>query len=163
VGVQPARVREDPDRTASERVGLQAHDGPGSSERRPVGGQADDGDEPGSLGAHERVELGGPGEQLLARELVGRARGTRRDVRHADAEVEQVEVLVGSQTARGEAGGVQRRPEAVAGPGEVVADLGRAQRRVDPDEEDPQARSGQRPEDGPRCLGRPTCRRSTAR
>ncbi|CAA9503625.1 MAG: UDP-glucose 4-epimerase [uncultured Solirubrobacteraceae bacterium] len=51
---------------------------------------------------------------------------------------EQLLVLVGAQAPRGEAGGVQRGPEPVARPGEVVARLGGPQRRVDPDEEGPE-------------------------
>jgi hypothetical protein len=60
--------------------------------------------------------------------------------------LEQLGVLVRAQPPRREAGGVQRRPEAVARPREVMADLGGAQRRVDPDEEDPQAGSDDRAE-----------------
>jgi hypothetical protein len=52
--------------------------------------------------------------------------------------LEQLGVLVGAQPARREAGGMQRGPEAVAGTREVMADLGRAQRRVDADEQDPE-------------------------
>jgi hypothetical protein len=52
---------------------------------------------------------------------------------------QQLAVLLGRELARGDAGTVQRGPEAVARPGEVVADLGRAQGRVDAAEEDVEA------------------------
>jgi hypothetical protein len=45
---------------------------------------------------------------------------------------------------RREAGGVERRPEAVAGAGEVVAALRRDQARVDADEEDLEVRPDDR-------------------
>jgi hypothetical protein len=53
--------------------------------------------------------------------------------------LEQLDVLVGREPPGREAREVQRRPEPVARPGEVVADARAGQRRVDPDEQDAQA------------------------
>jgi hypothetical protein len=96
------------------------------------------------------LERARAGAQLRRGELGRRPRGPRRDVGDADAVLEQLGVLLRAQTARGEPGGVQGRPEAVARPREVVADLGGAQRRVDADEEDAQAGPDDRAELGQR-------------
>jgi hypothetical protein len=86
----------------------------------------------------ERRERLGTGPQLVVGELGGGTGRAVDEVRHADAVGEQLLVLVGAQPPRGEPRGVQRRPEPVARPGEVVARLGGPQRRVDADEEDPE-------------------------
>ena len=83
----------------------------------------------------ERLEVSRPCPELVAGELIGGAGGAGDEVRDADAVGRQRPVLVRAQLAWREPGGVQRGVEAVAGAGEVVADLGRAQRRVDAHEE----------------------------
>jgi hypothetical protein len=151
VGVQPAGVRQQPHGPAADRLGLQAYRRLRARERRAVGEQADDRHEPRDVAAHGALQIGGAGAQLLAREVARRARGARDDVRHAHAVGRQLAVLVGAQPPRGVARGVQRHPEAVAGPREVVADLGGAQRRVDADEQHAQPRREDRAGAAQRC------------
>jgi hypothetical protein len=86
----------------------------------------------------QRLQRRRPCRELGRRELRRRPRRPIDEVRDPQAEGRQQAVLAGGQPARREARPVQRRPEAVARPGEVVAALGREQRRVDPAEEDEQ-------------------------
>jgi hypothetical protein len=150
VGVEAARVRQDPDGPPGQPLLLQPPRRVAAPERGAVRRQAEDGDQPRAQPPDGRLELARAGAQLGRVELGRRPRRAVRDVRDADPVREQLGVLLGAQPARGEAGGVQRRPEAVARPCEVVADLRGAQRRVDADEEDAQARPDDRAELGQR-------------
>ena len=140
VGVQPAGVREHPDRPAADAVLLETEVSTRTRECGPVGRHADDRDQPGGDVADQRPERGGSLAQLLGAQLGGRPRGTVGEVGDADAERRQVAVLVGREDAGRESRSVQRRPEPVARPREVVAALRGGQRRVDADEQDPKAR-----------------------
>jgi hypothetical protein len=85
----------------------------------------------------EPFELLGARAQFVVGELGCGAGRPRGDVRDAETELRQRDVLLGRVQARREAGRVQRRPEPVPRPGEVVPDLRRSEPGVDPDEEDP--------------------------
>lgn len=146
VGVEPARVREDPDRAAGEIFVLQADDGVAAAERGAVGGEADDRDQAWPVLADDALELPRARAQLGVGQLGGRARRPRSDVRDADAVREQLGVLVRAQAPQREARRVQRRPETVARSREVVAGLRGVQRRVDADEQDLKARPDDRAE-----------------
>ena len=89
----------------------------------------------GRYSATSSARRGGALAQLLGGELRGRAGRPGHDVGDAEPVGQQLAVLVRREQPRGEPGQVDRRPEAVAGPGEVVAALGRQQRRVDPAEQ----------------------------
>ena len=74
-------------------------------------------------------------------------------IRHAEVPLEERRVLLGREQPIGEPGSVQRLPEAVTRPGEVVPDRARPQARVDPDEDHVEVRPehvGDRPP--ARCL-----------
>jgi hypothetical protein len=76
--------------------------------------------------------------QVRRRQLRRRRRGPLDQVGDPEAESEQLVLLVGDEHPVGEAGAGQDLPEAVAGPGEVPAELGGAQPGVDAAEQDPQ-------------------------
>ena len=138
VGVEAARVREDPDGAAADRLLLQAHRRLSGAERGPVGGRGR-GSRPAAAGCSRTsaLELGRARAQLLAAELGGGARRAGGDVGDADAVARAASTSSSGRSRRGvKPGGVQRGIEAVARPREVVADLGRAQPGVDADEED---------------------------
>jgi hypothetical protein len=90
--------------------------------------------------ADQRVQGRSARAQLLGGQLGGGPRGAVREVGDPDAERRQVAVLVRRETAGREARRVQRGPEPVARSREVMAALRGGQRRVDADEQDPQAR-----------------------
>src|SRR5438093_5587803 len=64
------------------------------------------------------------------------ARGSRRDVGESEPILRKAHVVDKGQRLTYEAGGVQQPVERIAWPREVMADSGRGQARVDPDEED---------------------------
>ena len=168
VRVEPARVRQDPDRAAADLLGLQPHPGPRRSNADAIGAEADD-RPPAWARSRGRPEssVGRTRAQLL-RDSSSAARVGRGDVFVTpDAVPRQVDVILGREPPRREPGAVRRRREAVARSREVVADLGRAQRRVDPDERRPQARAEDRPERRVACrqprISRPNRPRTRAR
>src|SRR3954465_12793755 len=142
--VEPARVRQHPHWATADLLRLEAHPRRRPPERGAVGGQADDRHQPGRVPSYGRLERGGARAQLPGAQLRGGAGGAEGEVGDADAVPRELVVRVGPQAPRREPRRVERRPEAVAGAREVVADLGRAQRGVDPHEQDPQARTAGR-------------------
>jgi hypothetical protein len=90
---------------------------------------------------HKLLERRGARSQLLGRQLRRRPGGAVGEVGDPDAQRRQLAVLVGREQARREARRVQRGPEPVARPGEVMAALRGGQRRVDADEQDPETGS----------------------
>src|SRR4249919_1936316 len=85
------------------------------------------------------VQYGSALDELLGAELVRAGGGARDDVGDAEPKAEQLLLLIGPEDAPGEAGAVQGRPEAVAGPGEVVPGGGGVQAGVDAREHHTQA------------------------
>src|SRR5262249_47704251 len=81
-----------------------------------------------------------PRDDLFVRQLVGRRGRPVHEVGDAAAPAKQLALLERGQRAVGEPGEVQGRPEAVAGPAEVVADGARIQAGVDAAEEHFEAR-----------------------
>jgi hypothetical protein len=78
--------------------------------------------------------------ELAGGQLVGGGRSPVHQVGEPVAELEQLAILRWMEEARREARGMERRPEAVAGPGEVTAGGGRVQAGIDAAEEDFQPR-----------------------
>jgi hypothetical protein len=156
VRVEPARVGGDPGLGPADALRLPAQHRLRPVEGDPPGGDAEDGDDPRPPGGDQLGQGGGAGAQLLGVELGGGAGRAVDEVGDAEAVAEQLGVLVRGEPARGEPGEVQRRPEPVARPGEVVPARGGDQTRVDPDEEDAQAGADDVPQ-------RFTCWRSTRR
>ncbi len=85
------------------------------------------------------------GAQLVEAQLVGTGARRRNDVGDADPEPEHqfaiwfAHAIADLNQAQGDAGCVQRRPEAVAATGEVSIDGSSPETRVDPDEQEPDA------------------------
>ena len=78
--------------------------------------------------------------QFFGGELVGCSGGPGDEVRHAEAPLGERGVLVRREQAIREPGAVERLPEAVARPREVVPDGARPQPRVDAHEDDVEVR-----------------------
>jgi hypothetical protein len=93
----------------------------------------DRGDRPGQSPAPARVVVGGQ---------LGRfAGGPLGDVGERQPELGKTDVVDEGQRPGDEAGGVEQPVERIAGAGEVMADPGRDQARVDADEEDARSRA----------------------
>ena len=88
--------------------------------------------------AHLGSEAPSTGDELLRRNLVRRGGGAIDEIGDAITGLQEQALLRRVQKARRKAGGVQRRPEAVARAREVMAGGGRVQARVDADEQHPQ-------------------------
>ena len=141
VRVQAAGVRQHPEQRPGELVRLPAERRPRASEGDAVGADADDGDGARPVAADLALEPRPAGADFVGGELV-RGRGRAGDeVGDADAAGEQLGTLARMQLDRREAGGGERRPEAVAGAGEVPARRRRVEARVDAAEEDVEIRS----------------------
>src|SRR5207249_10982032 len=100
-------------------LALRAHRRVAAAERRPVRGDPDDREAPRPQPGDLCCQDAGAREELLGTKLVRAGGGARDDVGDAEPEAEQLLLLIGPEDALGEAGVVQGRPEAVAGPGEV--------------------------------------------
>ncbi len=133
--VQSARVRQDPHRRLAELFRLPSQFRLWPTERGAIRRHPEKGDHPRPIALHLPRQPACPVAQLFVTQLVGgRGRGIG-DVGNAVSVFEKASILRRVQPPVGEAGGMQRRPEAVAGPREVVADRGGLQTRVDADEE----------------------------
>lgn len=93
--------------------------------------------------ASQSRKRGPSGLQLSGVQLIGPSRGAGDDVRDAQAVGQQQVLVCWRKLARREPGLVQGWPEPVTRAGEVVADSGRVQARVDPGEQHAQARRDQ--------------------
>ena len=140
VGVQAARVREDPDPGRADRFILQSQFRFRSVERSPVGAHADDGQVARGVALHFAGEDLAAFDELRAGQLVGGGGGAGDDVGDADAEVQELALFGGGEEAGREAGAVEGGPEAVAGAAEVLLDGGGVEAGVDAAEEDAQVR-----------------------
>jgi hypothetical protein len=112
----------------------------GSSESGPVRPDPEEGDEPWPDRCEPLLELARPTPDLVRAQLVRPRRRSGDEVRHAEFPIEQRGVLEGRQEAVGESGRVQRLPEPVARPSEVMPDGARPEPRVDAHEDDVEVR-----------------------
>ena len=101
-----------------------------------------------TLGSQRRtvcLERHGAGAQLVEAQLLGTGARRRNDVGDADPEPEHqfaigfAHAIADINQVRGDAGRVQRRPEAVAATGEMSVDRGGPQPGVDPNEQESDA------------------------
>ena len=102
----------------------------------------------GRSGASRRSSSTAPSRISSALELVGGRGRPGDEVRHAEVPPEQRRVLERGEEPVGEPGAVERLPEPVARPREVMPDRARPQPGVDPDEHDVEVRAedvGDRP------------------
>ena len=131
MGVEPARVGQQPYAGVSYGGILRADDGAWRVERHPVGGDPDDREPPRPHLVCQVAQTASARPHLVVGQLVGPRRRPRDHVGDPEAERAQLVLLGGAQQARGEAGAVQRRPEPVAGPPEVVPGQRRDEAGVD--------------------------------
>ena len=142
VGVEAARVRQDPQFRAAEPVVLTTLGRLRFGERLPIGREAEHGDNGRLPAPHVALELDSAFAEFGDAQLLGTCARGRNDVGDADPEPEHqfaislAHALAEIQQARGDAGHVQCRPETVAPPGEVSVDRSSPQPRVDPDEQE---------------------------
>jgi hypothetical protein len=142
VGVQAARIGHDPQAGGADRLGLRPDLGIFLTERSPVGGYPGHGDDTRLMPGHQVRELGAAGLELVAGEFRGLRGGPGDQVGDAQPVFGQQLLLARGQQAGGEARGVQRGPEPVAGAREVVAGRRRVQAGVDAAEEDTERLAG---------------------
>ena len=133
--VEAARVRKDPDRAAADRVLLQPELRVAAPEGGAVGGDADDRDEARPSSARSFSSAAAPprSSSAVSSEAARVGRGAMLVIPRPNR---QQHALLGGQQPRGETGFVEGAPEPVAGPREVVADVGGMEPGVDADEED---------------------------
>jgi len=111
----------------------------GATEGGAVGTEADERDRARPVAPHLRRQPAAPGDQFLRRELVGGGGGAVHQVGQAVAALEQPAVLRRVEAPRREPGGMQCRPEAVTGPGEVKSGRGGIEARIDATEQNLQS------------------------
>src|SRR3954447_22703979 len=139
VGVQPAGVGQHPHPGLAEGSLLRTDHGLRLLEGGPVRRDAQDSQPLRSEATHLLAQQPTPLDDLRAAQLVGPRRRPRGDVGDPETQPQQLVLLGGQQLPWREPGAVQRRPEPVAGPGEVVPGQGRDQTGVDAGEEHPQS------------------------
>ena len=141
VGVEAARVGQDPQAARAETLGLRTDHGLRVDRRRSRYAET-----PRMAMTGRSIALRGLEEAAAAvADLVGSELGGGRgravdEVGDAEAGLEHGVAVPGRQESIGEARGVERRPEAVARPGEMAPGGARVAARVDAAEEDAQVR-----------------------
>jgi len=113
----------------------------GATESRAVSPESGKSDGARPVAAHFGGQPAAAGDQLVRRQLVRGGRGAVHQICQTVAELEQAAVLRRIEAPRREAGGMQRRPEAVARTGEVKPGRGGIQAGVDAAEQDFQCRA----------------------
>jgi hypothetical protein len=131
VRVEPARVGQQPHPRRAEGGLLRPDRGARRVERHAVRGDPDDREPPRTQPLHQRPQAVAAGAQLRVAQLVGPCRRSVHHVRDAQPEGGQLTLLRGQQAARGEPAQVQRGPEPVAGPAEMVPGQRRDEAGVD--------------------------------
>src|SRR5262245_17154676 len=135
VRVEAARVRQDPDERARERLGLSAECGLRAIERRAERRDAHDSDRARPEPAHLAFEPPAACSKLLSLERRRRCRGARDEVGDPDAKRDERRVLPRREAPRREPGCVKRRPEPVSRPREVMAGCARIEAGIDATEQ----------------------------
>ncbi len=142
VGVEAAGVGEEPGVAAAEGGLLETDAGVFDARNDAVGTDADEGDDGGAPAFDLDLEALGAGAKFVVCEFIGAGGGAFDDIGDAEFEIEKKRFFKGGEKPRGEAGGVQGGPEAVAGAAEVVADGGGVKAGVDAGEEDDEVFGG---------------------
>lgn len=136
VGVDATRIGEEPDLTIADQGGLEADDRSGFGEGNAVGGEADHCKDPRSEAMELAAQSDGTSGELRGCELVGGGRRSRNEVGDTKPEGEEGSIFGWMIEARSEAGGMEGRPEAVAGSPEVVANRSAVKAGVNAAEQD---------------------------
>src|SRR5205814_2645726 len=135
-----ARVGQHPDSRAGDRLVLRARARPRTAEGDPIRAYTDERDHPRAVATDLSLDPAPPPAQVVRCELV-RARGRAVDeVRDAQPSPKERRSFPRLEQPIGEAGGVERAPEAVSRPREVKAHRAGPKTRVDADEEDVERR-----------------------
>ena len=116
---------------AGERAGLQAEGRPAQPEGVAIGADAEKGDALRPIAPDLGDEAAPAGDEFGRRELVGARRGAIDEVGDAVAIAQEQPLFGGVELARREAGGVQRRPEAVSRAREVMSGGAGVEARID--------------------------------
>src|SRR5438105_3072524 len=130
-GIEAAWAWQDPYQRAFEAFPLRADACLRPSEGMAVGAQAEEGDGARTVAAHLAREAPAAGDEFRRGKLGGAGRGASDQVGEAVARSKNKVLLRRMQQARRESGAVQRRPEAVPGPGKVVAGRRRIKAGID--------------------------------
>jgi hypothetical protein len=85
----------------------------------------------------------GPLTNFIGSEFAGCRRGTGHQIGDADAHARQRRLFTGQKDSIGETTGVKEFPESIARAGEVLAEFGRFQSRIDAAEQHEQIRSSE--------------------
>ena len=139
--IEAARVREHPEPGIADGLRLPAEHGMRPIECDAVGADADYGDDPRPIAPDFAFERPPAGSQFVVVELGGACGGAGDEVGDPAAACQQLELIRRREPPRREAGGMERRPESVAGTGEMLPLRGRHQARVDADKEDVEIRT----------------------
>src|SRR6185295_7947942 len=140
VRVQAAWIRQHPDSRTFKTLRLRPNGGVFQGKGVAVGADAEKGEGLRAVAPHLCREAFAAGDKFQRLELVCGRGAAVHQVGDPVAAGEQLGLLGGVKLPVGEAGKMQRRPEAVARTGEVMAGRGRIQARVDADEQDLEAR-----------------------
>lgn len=139
VCIEAARIRQDPYFRALEPLCQPADGGALDAKSVAVGANAEEGDDPGAIAPDlGRETLASCGE-LGRGDFFGHGGRAVDEIGDAVAVAQQFALLGRMQQAGAEARAVQRRPEAVARAGEVMASESRIETWIDTDEERAQA------------------------
>ena len=140
VGIESARAREQPDPGAREQLLLPAQRGKRALERRAIRADSKEGNPLRGIAVKLPLELRRTRDQFFRTEF-GRHRCRAWDqVGQAETELEKLLVLPRRIQAPGESAGVERGPEPVPWPREMVPRPGGVQPRIDPAKDDRQSR-----------------------
>jgi hypothetical protein len=131
VRVQAARTGQDPDFGAFECVGLPAEGCLGTREGMPIGAQPEKGDRSRLVAADLRPQPFASGDEFRRRELVGCGRRAAHEIGQSEPMLQRQVFFGRVKEPRSEACGVQRRPEPIPRPCEVIACSGGIEAWVD--------------------------------
>src|SRR3954462_10764024 len=135
---QAAGMGQQPKPRACEALRLLAERGAAHAEGVAIGADAEKRDDLRLQSPHLGGEAPAPDDEFLGRDFIGGGGSPVHKVGDAVASAEQLALIRRMQEPCGEARGMQRGPEAVAGPGEVMAGGGGVQTGIDADEQHPQ-------------------------
>jgi len=135
MGVEPARVGQHPHDRAGQILRLTPEAGSRAIERDAKSSNPHDRDRTRAKSSHPPFEPAPASAEFIKRELRGRGRRSRYQIRDAATAVEQRLRLPWVQTPRRESGRVQRWPESVAGTREMVPGRSGIEPRIDAAEE----------------------------
>lgn len=135
VRVEPAGVGKHPDPGTRQMLGLLAETRLRSIKSGPVRPDSDNCNEARPIASNLSLEPSSSRTQLAVVELGSSHRGARDEIGDAATEREKFALLRRLEPSRCETGRVQGRPEAIAGPREMVSGRRGVQAGVDADEQ----------------------------